>query len=107
MAIYLEQRILTNSFWSSKLVIIVPYKTQLLIVPTFKENGLFMLGVVFFQSIFADRINSFRQKLFYPIEDIDFLIANWIWKVLQNLILKLKLFQKHKRTYNFESQNLS
>ena len=40
---------------------------MLLIVPTFEENGMFMLGVVFFiQSIFADRNNSFRQSFFIP-----------------------------------------
>ena len=47
------------------------------IFPTFEENGIFMLGVVFFiQSIFADRNNSFRQNFLYPIEDIDFLSSN-------------------------------
>ena len=37
------------------------------IVPTFEENGIFMLGVVFFiQSIFADRNNNFQRKIFIP-----------------------------------------
>ena len=34
------------------------------IVPTFEENGIFMLGVFFIQSTFADRNNSYQQKLF-------------------------------------------
>ena len=36
-----------------------------LFVPTFEENGIFMLGEFFFiQSILTDRNNSFRQNFF-------------------------------------------
>ena len=36
-------------------------------VPTFEENGIFMLGVVFFiQPIFAYRNHSLRRKFFIP-----------------------------------------
>ena len=48
-----------------------------LVVPTFEENGIFMLGVVFFiQSIFTDPNNNFHQKFLFSIEDIDFLSSN-------------------------------
>ena len=48
------------------------------IVPTFEENGIFILAAVvfFIQSIFADLNNKFRQKCFIPIEDIDFRSSN-------------------------------
>ena len=40
-------------------------KFQILVVPIFEENGIFMLDVVFFiQSIFTDRNNNF-QKFFF------------------------------------------
>ena len=42
-----------------------------LLVPIFEENGIFMLGVVFLQSIFE--IIIFDKIFLYPIEDIDFL----------------------------------
>ena len=41
--------------------------TSTLVVPTFDENGIFMLGVVFFiQSTFADRNSNFQQNFFIP-----------------------------------------
>ena len=49
---------------------------EFIFVPTFEQNGIFMLGVVFYSVIFADRNNSFRQTFLYPIEDIDFLSSN-------------------------------
>ena len=50
---------------------------MIVFVPTFEENGIFMLGVFFFiQSIFVDRIDNFQQKFLYTIEDIDFLSSN-------------------------------
>ena len=42
----------------------------------FEENGIFMLGVDFFQSIFDDRNKNFQQNFLYPIEDINFLSSN-------------------------------
>ena len=44
-------------------------------VPTFEENGIFMLGVVFFNSVNFRR-NSFQQHFLYPIKDIEFLSSN-------------------------------
>ena len=48
------------------------------LVPTFEENGIFMLDVVFFiQAIFADRIIVFVKIFLYIIEDdIDSLSSN-------------------------------
>ena len=46
------------------------------IVPTFEGNRMFTLGAVFFQSIFADRNNSFQKNFLNPIEDIDFQSSN-------------------------------
>ena len=44
-----------------------PDTSSLVFVPTFGENGIFKLGVVFFiQSIFADRNNTFQQNFFLP-----------------------------------------
>ena len=40
-------------------------KFQILVVPIFEENGIFMLVVVFFiQSIFTDRNNNFQRKFY-------------------------------------------
>ena len=61
------------------------------LVVLFEENGIFMLGVVFFiLSIFTDRNNNFQQKFLFSIEDMDFLSSNlkryftsdYFWKVL-------------------------
>ena len=47
------------------------------IVPTFEENGIFMLGVVFLFSQFSPiEIITFNEKFLYPIEGIDFLSSN-------------------------------
>ena len=48
------------------------------LVPTFEENGIFMLDVVFFiQAIFADRIIVFDKTFLFLIEDdIDSLSSN-------------------------------
>ena len=44
-------------------------------VPISEENGLFMLGVVFSQSIFTDQKRTFNKIFLYPIEDIDYLTS--------------------------------
>ena len=45
-----------------------------IVVPTFKENGILMLGVLFLFSQFSPiEIIIFNKKSLYPIEDIDFL----------------------------------
>ena len=47
-------------------------------VPTFEENGNFMLGVVFllFSQFSPIEIKVFDKNILYPIEDIDFLSSN-------------------------------
>ena len=40
-------------------------------VPTFEENGIFMLGVIFLFSQFSPIKIIVFNKFFYPIEDID------------------------------------
>ena len=69
---------------------------MLLIVPTFEENGILMLGVVFLFSQFLPiEIIVFDKVFLYPIEDFDFLSSNskiyltseyfckvfWVWKL--------------------------
>ena len=48
------------------------------LVPTFEENGNFMLGVVFllFSQFSPIEIKVFDKNILYPIEDIDFLSSN-------------------------------
>ena len=48
----------------------------LVIVPTFLENGIFMLGVIFYSVNFHKSKKLFSTKFFIPIEDIDFLSSN-------------------------------
>ena len=38
------------------------FKFNFHVVPIFEENGIFMLGVFFVQSVCGDRNNSFYQK---------------------------------------------
>ena len=43
------------------------FKSHIFFIPTFKENGIFMLGVVLFvQSILDDQNNNFQRKVFMP-----------------------------------------
>ena len=43
------------------------------IVPTLEENGIFILGLVFFiQSIFGDRNNSFQQNFYTALKILTF-----------------------------------
>ena len=43
------------------------YQVTTIFAPTFEENGIFMLGIVFFiQSIFTDRNNNFQLNFFIP-----------------------------------------
>ena len=45
------------------------YFSEIIIAPTFEENGIFMLGLVFFiQSVFG--------KILYPVDDMDTLKSN-------------------------------
>ena len=48
-----------------------------IVIPTFEENGMFMLGVVLlFRQFSAIEIIVFNKKLLCPIEDIDSLKSN-------------------------------